>query len=662
MDETANYVGSLRGKIMNALKKSALYMGSVAVLASAFPTSVFAADDVIDEQDIIVVTATRTALRLVDAPASLSVVTSTDIELTASVNVLDAVRQTPGISFQGRGFGGRQALSIRGMGRDQTLFMIDGRRILGTDNVFTHSNFQYDWIPLGAVEHIEVVRGPLSALYGSDALGGVVNIVTKKALDTWNGSASARYTVAEDEGDEQFVGLYASGPLGDKAGVILSYTYNNAEEIPFAADPAISELEGKEAHNVYGRISYQPTDKHEFNIDLSIGKEDRFRNLRNRNRPPVFESSFDLDRLQYGAGYTGEYGDVTAHVNLNHAELERVNFRTENIPPSVPQVFKNDMIDGHVVVPAGDAHRLVVGGEYRRETLVHSSFAKGEGSLDYTSVFAQDEWRISDDLLLTVGARYDDHENFGSEISPRAYLVYHVGDSWTLKGGYGHGFKSPTLKESSPDYRFVGPFTFVGNADVGPETSDNFELSTSYETQNFRLVVTGFINQVDDLISTICTENCTARFGRVFSFINLERTETKGIETELEFDLSRSVSLSASHVYMKSKDKATGLRLAERPKHVVGARLNWQIQNPGITLAVRASYHGSEIEFGRTGNVIKLPGYTLWHAQGSWDIRDDLQMTFGVKNLTNVSLAEKSTTFSFAERGRSFYLGVRKNF
>lgn len=646
----------------HTLPKLGLYFANFTLIASTINAPSWASDFHESEKDNIVVTATRTALPLADAPASLSVVTATDLELTASVNVMDAVRQTPGISFQGRGFGGRQVLSIRGMGRDQTLFMIDGKRILGTDNIFSHSNFQYDWVPMNSIDRIEVVRGPLSALYGSDALGGVVNIVTKPTPDTWNGSISTRYSLAEDEGDEQFFGLYASGPLGEKSGIMLSYTFNDTEEVPFKADTAISELEGKQTHNIYGRLTFNPSAKHKFTVDATLGKEDRYRNLRNRNRPPVFKSSFDLDRLQYGASYTGEFGDITTHINLNHAQLKRVNFRTQNIAPSVPQVFKNDMLGGHIVIPAGDAHRLVVGGEYRSETLEHSSFADGEGSLGYTSVFAQDEWRFSDDLLVTLGARYDAHENFGSEFSPRAYLVYHVNGNWTFKGGYSHGFKSPTIKESSPDYRFIGPFSFVGNAYVGPETSDNFEVSSHYENGKFKLTVTGFANQVDDLITTFCIENCTARFGRVFHFINLEETETKGIETELKFDVTDTLNLSASHVYMKSRNKVTGLRLAERPEHILSAKVSWQIENPRLTLALRASYHGNEIEYDSVGNVVKLPGYTLWHAQGSWDVNDVLQVTYGVKNLTNVSLADKSPNFTFAERGRSFYLGLRKDF
>ncbi len=641
---------------INAVSHYTVCGVSAFLLGQMTPVSAWA------ESDTIVVTATRTAIDLNDAPSSISVITAADLELTASVDLLDAVRQTPGISFQGRGFGGRQTLSIRGMGRDQTLFMIDGRRILGTDSIFTHSNFQYDWVPVNSIERVEVVRGPLSALYGSEALGGVVNIVTKPIPEAWAGSLAARYTLAEREGDEQFISLSAAGPLSEKAGVLLSYTFNDAEEIPFEANPSLSELEGKQSHNLYGKVTVQPTPAHRIDFDFMLGREDRYRNTQDRGRPPVFESSFDLDRLQIGAGYSGEFGKNSVQINVSHAELERINTRTHGIASSVPQNFTNDVLDAFAIFPVSTSHRLVVGGEVRRETLEHSSIASGKGSLDFTGVFLQDEWRLSDALHLTVGGRYDSHENFGSEFSPRAYLVYHPSQNWTFKGGYGHGFRSPTLKQSLQDYLFVGPFSFVGNPDVGPETSDNFELSASYKSGATRVAITGFVNQVDDLISTQCVVNCSARFGRLFTFVNLEQTETKGIETEVEFDLTQSIAFGASHVYMEAINQITGLRLAERPDHVFSAQLTWKTKQPGVSATLRTSYHGNEIEYDTRGNAIDLPGYLLWHAQGAWDVSDHWVASFGVKNLGNLKLAEKSPDFTFAERGRSFYLGMRRDF
>jgi outer membrane receptor for ferrienterochelin and colicins len=139
----------------------------------------------------------------------------------------------------------------------------------------------------------------------------------------------------------------------------------------------------------------------------------------------------------------------------------------------------------------------------------------------------------------------------------------------------------------------------------------------------------------------------------------LERAKTQGIETELEFDLASLLSLSLSHVYMKAKNKTTGQRLTERPKHIVNTQLRWRLENSGLTAMVRASYHGNEVDNDAFGNVVNLPGYMLWYAQGAWDLDDRLQVTFGVKNIGDLKLANKSQNFSFAERGRTFYIGVR---
>lgn len=619
-------------------------------------------DETVEGKEVMVVTATRTELDLSDAPASMSVITAEDMQLTATVDVLDAVRQTPGITFRGRGVGSRQVLTVRGMGSDQTLFMIDGRRTLGSDNVFGHSNFQYNWVPMNAIERIEIVRGPLSSLYGSDALGGVINVITKPVTDQWTGSAAARYTLAEGEGDEQFIGLHGAGPIGDKVGLLLSYTFNDVEDVPLQADPTLTELEGKQAHNLYGRVTFEPADGHRFDVDLTITKEDRFRNTNSRGRPPTYEGSYDLNKFQYGASYSGEFEKFDAQLNYYHAEFEQLNFRTLGLRPSSPQTIKNDVIDGHVVVPMGASHRVVIGGEYRTETLVHPFIAGGEGSINYGGLFAQNEWKLSDKLLVTIGARWDDHENFGSEFSPRVYAVYHATERLTFKGGYGHGFRSPTIKQSSPEYRFTGPHSFVGNANVGPETSDNFEGGFTFDGDRFRFAATAFVNNVNDLITTQCFMNCASRFGRVFTYVNLAETETKGIESEIDFDVNQWFSFGASHVYMDTEDKTTGLRLAGRPEHIFSAQATVRMENPGITATLRANAHTSEVEYSRSGMVLNLPGYTLWHAQGAWDFTDATQVTFGVKNLGNLSLAEKSANFGYAERGRSFYLGLRQTF
>uniref|UniRef100_UPI0013C33B35 TonB-dependent receptor plug domain-containing protein n=1 Tax=Azohydromonas sediminis TaxID=2259674 RepID=UPI0013C33B35 len=167
--------------------------------------------------ETVVVTATRYPVNWVDAPAAISVIPRSEIEVRGADNVLGAIRGVPGLSLQGRTIGGRKVLSIRGMDSKQTLFLVDGKRVGASDGVMGHSDYQYDWIPMNDVERIEVVRGPLSALYGSEAMGGVVNVITRRAsAERWSGSAAVEGLRPDGDrgGDGWRAGARAGGPLG----------------------------------------------------------------------------------------------------------------------------------------------------------------------------------------------------------------------------------------------------------------------------------------------------------------------------------------------------------------------------------------------------------------------------------------------------------------
>jgi outer membrane receptor for ferrienterochelin and colicins len=138
----------------------------------------------------IVVTATRYALLAADAPAALSVVTRRDIEARGADNVIDAIRGETGLSLQGRAVGGRKVIGVRGMDSKHTLFLVDGRRVGASDGVIGASDFQYDWIAVEDIERIEIVRGPMSVLYGSEAMGGVVNVITRAPGERWRFGAT----------------------------------------------------------------------------------------------------------------------------------------------------------------------------------------------------------------------------------------------------------------------------------------------------------------------------------------------------------------------------------------------------------------------------------------------------------------------------------------
>ena len=188
----------------------------------------------------IVVTATRHAMALLDAPASMSVVTREQIADRGADNVFEALRGETGLSLQGRTIGGRTALSLRGMEFRHTLFLVDGKRIGGTDGVVGHSDFQYDWVAAEDIERIEVVRGPMSVLYGSEALGGVVNVITRAPRANagpsapWPRAASATTACG---GDGHRAAVRAGGPLADGLELAVSVSDTRRQALALKEDP-----------------------------------------------------------------------------------------------------------------------------------------------------------------------------------------------------------------------------------------------------------------------------------------------------------------------------------------------------------------------------------------------------------------------------------------
>ncbi len=198
---------------------------SASVVSLAFP----ALADV--NEETLVVTASATEQNVKDAPASISVITQQDLQRKPVQNLKDVLRDVPGVQLTNEG-DNRKGVSIRGLSSSYTLILVDGKRVNSRNAVFRHNDFDLNWIPVDAIERIEVVRGPMSSLYGSDALGGVVNIITKKIGQKWTGTLSADTTIQEhrDRGDTYNGQFFTSGPLID--GVLGMKAYGSRQNAP----------------------------------------------------------------------------------------------------------------------------------------------------------------------------------------------------------------------------------------------------------------------------------------------------------------------------------------------------------------------------------------------------------------------------------------------
>jgi outer membrane receptor for ferrienterochelin and colicins len=606
----------------------------------------------------VVITATLSPEDTRTAPASTTVVTRDELERRHAFDLLDAVRATPGVTLSPRQVGGRKTFSLRGLEGKHTLVLVDGRRVSPSDDVIGHSDYQYGWLPTSAIERVEIVRGPMSALYGSEAIGGVVNIITRRAANRWLGSATLHAGALTGGGGEQgSVALFGTGPVAPGLRLRLNAASSRVEPVADASDPRYSELEGRENTSLALGVEWQPAAGHTLSADAFANREERERdNVATVRTPPPprevpYIDYYDIERSQLAVGWRWEQGPWRSQLRAYRSELDVQSRRTQGVAPTRPQNLQDEIVDGHVARSFGE-HRVTLGAEHRVETLTNAGLAGGQDDATHRAVFGQGEFRLAEGLDLTAGVHVDRHEFFGTEASPRLYLVWESGP-WVLKGGYGHAFKAPTLKQISPSYVGAeGPHTFLGNANVKPETSDSVELGLSWAGAGTELSATVFDNRVRDLI--VARQIAVNGPRRTYRYDNVERARLRGLELGASARLDAAWSTAVDATWLRTRDAATGQPLLDRPRVTLAARLQWQGQAALAPLSahLRVEHTGGQT----TGGNVALPAYTLVHAGLGWRASRQLTLRAGVDNLGDLRLAEQSPAFGYAERGRTAYL------
>ena len=629
---------------------------SAAALLSAMPAIAEPAQDL----EEIIVTATTREQQVRTAPASISVVTRADLDARFVDDLSDALSNMEGVNVTGIGMT-RKGISLRGMPVEHTLYLLDGRRVSASGAVVAHSDYELSWLPTSAIERIEVVRGPMSSLYGSDALGGVINVITRVPSDELTGEVSVdatRLDSTSDGGSYKLSG-YLGGPLiKDKLSFVLAGQYFDRSDLPLEEDEKLSEVEGRSSAGGYGSLIWTPTDGQKLSVSFSRNDDDRWRDT--QTGPTYYEYRDDVRREQLSLAYNGAWNWGEIAFNAYQSDMERINSRTNGQTPTRPQQVKDRVADGRISVPLG-RHHVTAGGQLREETLVDPLVsASGEVAAEQNAVFLQDEFSLLDNFAITGGVRFDHHEYFGWETSPRAYAVWSITDKLVLKGGYGQGFRAPTLSQLSPDYRVLaagGRFWVYGNPDLKPETSESFEASLSYTESNWSLIGTVYRNNLDNLVETHCVSDCGIRGREIRFYQNVNKSRISGIELAANATVLEHLVLDANYSYTKAVNAETDEPLSNRPKHKANISAGWQFADGGI-VRMRAELYGKQDD----GAGETLPSYSLVHADFVVPLSAGIRLRGGIENLFNERLAEKSELFTFAEPGRQYRFGFAMSF
>lgn len=673
--------------------------------------------------DEVVVTAAGFEQAVREAPASISIITRAELEAKPWHGLAEALSDVPGIDVGAAvDKTGAPSISIRGMPSDYTLILVDGRRQNAAGNVTpngfggTANNFIP---PLSAIERIEVIRGPMSTLYGSDAMGGVVNIITRKVSGEWRGTLGLDATLQQRNafGDTNSGNVYASGPLG-RAGAPLGLAVWGGWFNRGAADISYTETDGDvitpwmggnpveyQNHNLGARLSLLAADNHDLWLEATRARQkyDNSAGQVGTLGNGGYAETQRYHRDQVTLAWTGRFAAGTIDATLMDSTTETIG---RLIPPGVPGAGTprtletgNTVLDAKWVTGVG-AHMLSLGGQHWQADMV-DGVAPEAFEFDQWAVFAEDEWSLREDLNLTLGLRRDEHSVFGGQTSPRAYLVWNASEHWVLKGGVSRGYKTPRVEQLTDGingFGGQGRIPLIGTPGLRPETSTTSEISLHYAGGSGLAANLGlFHNQFEDKIASgVPVFNCSfaaspnrpgcvdvGYWPLVDTFgqsVNIDEAETRGVEAGLSLPFARRWEWVANYTYTDSEQKSgasAGKPLTDTPEHMLNSSLHWDASD-AWSFALRGEYRseryrGAGLAQDQLGD---FRAYSVFHLSSTWRIRDGVRLNAAIYNLAdrdfvdyrpyvsnlNTGAIAYANTYVNNEDGRRLWLSLNVDF
>ena len=630
---------------------------TTAVLA-LFSSASWAAETATPVEELVVV-ATRTPQPLDRIGQQVSVIDQADLQASQAMVISDLLAKTPGVGVDRNGGpGGVTSLRIRGAETDQTVLLIDGVKL--NDPSAVGGGYNFANLLVGDIARIEVLRGAQSTLWGSQAIGGVVNIITAEPSAAFETSASF-----EAGSMATAYGRLGIGGKSERLAWRLAAGYLTTDGV--SAFRRGREDDGYQNSGLSGRVKLVITD--DISLDLrstySKGKTqaDGF--------PPPFYGFADdgeFGRTETLVGYAGlnfvlADGRLKNRIAYGYTSTDS-NFYdpTQAVTPLTFQgLGRNRRWEYQGVLALPGEAQATFGLESERATSRNaypSSFdpspVPDHARTGIDSVHAQVLGQVARGLTLTLGARHDSHQTFGEHNQGQVAAAWKLNDGTTiLRASFAQGFKAPSLYQLSSPY---------GNTKLAPESADSWDAGVERHFGQATVSATAFARRTNDQIDFVsCTFGSTVPLcrpggiGRFGYYDNVARAETHGVELVAGTKLG-AVTLDGNYTWTKARNDRTDKHLARRPEHMANVQASYVWEN-GATAGLGLHYVGQS--FDNAANTRRLKSYLLTDLRVSWPIRDALEIYGRVENAFDKSY---ETTSNYGSTGRGAYIGLRSKF
>jgi vitamin B12 transporter len=584
----------------------------------------------------IIVTATGSEQVPEDTGNAITLLRRLDIDRLQPSTIADLLARTPGITVSNTGpIGGFSAVRIRGAEGEQTLALIDGVRL--NDPSSPGGGFDFGNLLVGNIGRVEILRGPNSVPWGSQAIGGVVNIVTPRPTDELSGSARAEYG-SNDRAN--LVGNVSAktGPVGFS----LGGGYFRDDGISAAA--VGTEDDGYRQYAANGRVEV------ELSNDISIDLRGYYADSRAEadGFPPPFFSLADTpeysttQQLTGYAGFNLALGNLKNRLAFTISDINRDNFALP--AATVPDFLargRSERFEYQGDWQLSDAIRAVFGAEHER-----SKFTDGfaPAKTRYSGAYVQAIITPVDQVTLTAGGRIDDYQTYGSKATFSANAVWRAADNSIIRAAYGEGFKAPTLFQL---------FSFFGDPTLQPEEAKSYELGFEQRVLDgqLRFGATAYQRRTSNMIDFDLS---------TFTYNNIRRAKAKGIEAFIDMKPSDRLSIAANYTYTDSKTKLDGATAFTRrirvPVHSLNLSADW---TPVERLKLGADLRLASDSLDGFGGSTRLDGYVLLGVRAAFAISDQFELYGRVENVTDT---DYQTVAGYNAYGRNAHIGVRARF
>ncbi len=625
------------------ISTSATAIVALSLSQPAFAETIEASPD----EDVIIVTAGRSEQALSQTGQSVTVLDQVRIERLQSVTVTDLLRTVPGVTINSNGgVGTVSAVNIRGANSSQTVALIDGVKI--NNPASPGGGFDFGNLLTGNISRIEVLRGSQSVIWGSQAIGGVVNIITREPTEQVEINARGEYGSRDTA---QLVGNI-SGAFGPVAASFGAGYFTTDGFSAFNTERGGVERDGYRNFGANGKVNITLSD--EISVDLrgyySDGKTDvdgftptfQFGDTPETNEAKEFVGYAGLNVALFEGRFKNRFAFAYTNVRRDNFNLDFQTFESRG---------ENERVEYQGILDISEMFGATFGAEAERSSFSATSFGSvtPEQDATLTSFYGQLRMTPFEGLTANAGVRYDDHNSFGGETTIAGDIVYSPNDGNTaFRASYGEGFIAPSLFQLFSDF---------GNELLQPEASKSWEAGVTQLLVDGKLELSATVfrrnsrNLIDFISCPIQAGICNDRpFG---TYDNVGRARAQGVELGVTIRPVEELTIATNYSLIDAENRDTGGTLARRPRHSVNTSVDYD-WSFGLQTGATITHVSSN--FDNAFTTVPTPGYVLVDLRAAMPVTDNIEIYGRIENLFD---EEYETIFQFGTAGRSAFAGVR---